>query len=645
MKLKRNQFAPKNRRWLSSIVGALLFVVLMVSTFTVLGTALDSQTDIVSISRAVADAGLKKQQEDFKINAFTDNGSPNALLSVDVENLGQNPLEIFSLIITEETDINDIYPSTVYDIPSDKSFITHGKTKNIVSSPTVITLALPTGLELNKVYSFKVISSLGAIKTDSILCDQTSCVPAVAGPGEGSLTSTVFLDGPNGINGQISTIVMFVSNTSDQPITDVKPAKGFTAPICDDMWTNDDSGQTETKVDPENITLCNVTPAAPPGPQIDLGPYASTLFKWDGVVNGDIGSTFTFCISVSGDDGTPPLVTSTETCDLLTMIDPNDCGGCGPGGTTIILIDDLLIRPEMFMVIPSPFGDTANNANYQGVWGVNVVNPTEKPMDISKLTIVAYPPGANNNDVVIDNSSCIIFGISPVSDWSCPRINTLLWQNQASPITIPAYSNQAFLAKVEPGSISANADIDALIVQANAFTTTGSFGKSSYQSTMFDPDESIVNVYLTSTDQSRTDIQSDRLGLTELVPEIFKITFADMDDENSTYIQSGAKLVINIPRKWTDVSITDDTNFVTDVVGPDDRVTIHSDESTQIIVETLSNLGQTTDAFTLEFTATPPENTNGIPTQLYIMYVLADGTTAGSNPIGPLNEIVLQVIP
>ena len=42
------------RRGLSSIVGALLFVVLMVSTFAVLGVALDSQTDIASTGRDVA---------------------------------------------------------------------------------------------------------------------------------------------------------------------------------------------------------------------------------------------------------------------------------------------------------------------------------------------------------------------------------------------------------------------------------------------------------------------------------------------------------------------------------------------------------------------------------------------------------------
>ena len=639
MNFKSSRFTPKKRRGLSSIVGALLFVVLMVSTFTVLGQALDSQTEIVSVSRAVADSGLKKQQEDFRINAFTDNGNPNALLSVDVENLGQNSLEIFSMIITEETDINGIYPSTVYDIPSDKSFIAPGKTNNIVSAPTVITLAVPTGLELTKVYTIKVISSLGNISTDSILCDQTSCMPAVAGPGDGSLTSTVFLDGPNGINGKISTFVMFVSNTSDLTITDVQPVFGWTAPICDDMWTNDDTGQTENKVDPETMTLCNVTPG--PVPQIDLGPYASVLFKWDMVVNGDIGSTFTLCNSVTGDDGTPPIITSALTCDMLTMIDPNDCGGCGPGGTTIILVDDLLIRPELFLTLPGPFGDSSS----QGIWGVNVVNPTTRDMQITKLTLVAYPPGANNNDKVFIDG-CPFTAITPTTNWSCPRENTLMWVNPTGPLTIPSHSSVAFAAKVEPGSIAGAEDLDAIIVQANAFTTSGSFGKAGYQSSMLGSTGTIANVFLTDTALSRTDIKTQKLAMTELIPQSFKVTLADMDDSNATYIKSGARLVINVPRDWTDVIITSSNNFVADGdPGPDDdRITAHADGSTQIVAVTASHLGQAADAYTIEFDATPPANADAAPEILYVMYVLADGLTDDDLPIGPLSEIVLQVL-
>jgi len=65
MKSKNCRFNPKKRRGLSSVIGALLFVVLMVATFSVLGIALNTQTDIVSTARDVSDIDLKKQQEDF----------------------------------------------------------------------------------------------------------------------------------------------------------------------------------------------------------------------------------------------------------------------------------------------------------------------------------------------------------------------------------------------------------------------------------------------------------------------------------------------------------------------------------------------------------------------------------------------------
>ena len=89
MKHKGYQFTTKNRRGLSTIVGGLIFVVLMVATFSVLGIALSTQTDIVTTSRDVADIDLKQQQEEFTMNAFTTGPNGTAVLSVNVDNLGR----------------------------------------------------------------------------------------------------------------------------------------------------------------------------------------------------------------------------------------------------------------------------------------------------------------------------------------------------------------------------------------------------------------------------------------------------------------------------------------------------------------------------------------------------------------------------
>jgi flagellin-like protein len=69
VKFKDYQFTPKNRRGLSSVVGALLFVVLMVSAFSMFGIALDNQGGMAKTAKIVANADLKKQQEDFTINS------------------------------------------------------------------------------------------------------------------------------------------------------------------------------------------------------------------------------------------------------------------------------------------------------------------------------------------------------------------------------------------------------------------------------------------------------------------------------------------------------------------------------------------------------------------------------------------------
>ncbi len=96
MNLKRSTLRPQNRRGLSSVVGALFFVILMIAGFSVLSLALDAQTDIVTTQRIVSDTEIKKQQEQFGVFASTDG---NDILSVSVDNEGQNPVEISSICI------------------------------------------------------------------------------------------------------------------------------------------------------------------------------------------------------------------------------------------------------------------------------------------------------------------------------------------------------------------------------------------------------------------------------------------------------------------------------------------------------------------------------------------------------------------
>ena len=58
------------------------------------------------------------------------------------------------------------------------------------------------------------------------------------------------------------------------------------------------------------------------------------------------------------------------------------------------------------MVVPSPFGDDAfRNGGNGAVLGCKLVNPTEVNMTVSKLTIVVYPPTANDNDAILEKDT------------------------------------------------------------------------------------------------------------------------------------------------------------------------------------------------------------------------------------------------
>jgi len=672
MKSKNFQSYPKKRRGLSSVVGALLFVVLMVATFSVLGIALNTQTDIVSTARDVSAKDLKKQQEEFGIGLST-NGTE--FLSIDVNNVGQNPVEIFTVVMTNVTDVG--FPTTIIEIPSDTSFIPPGDEDDIVSTLD-LKMKLAAAAGLTETYNFKVISSLGTIKTATLQCSFTECGSVSVG---GDLIIQLFADGPTGVNTKISTIIMFVTNTADFEYTAVQPTRGFTdttdppttcnapdlLPPFDPFWEVLTAGLPD--VFTEDVAPCDFDAFAP----VDLKPGQTTLFKWDATITGDIGTVFEFCNGVEGIDdlGDPQTFPiGGEACDELIIIDPNDCGGCGPGGeggATIILIDDLLIRPSLFLIIPSPFGipdqPSGNQVQYKGLWGVNVVNPTETPMSISKLTIAAYPPGSTPGAVPFKEGipACEIVDISPgdtfnelsgasnagtySGNWDCPLINVILWENQTNPITIEPRSNVEFLAKVKPGSISANDNLDAVIVQANVFTSSGSFGKVGYQTTMYDATTGpIPNVFLTDTEDSRDAPYSQRLGIHSNSTETFKVVFADMDDDDGTSIAAGAKFIINVPREWKFVTVTNSPGFLTPV-----SVVEHGDSSTQIIAITDSPIGGAgdPDAKTITFTTESPDVVENGVKRLYIMYILADGLTEGSNirSVGPLNEVVLQVLP
>jgi len=104
----------------------------MVAGFSVLSLALDAQTDIVTTQRMVSDIEIKKQQEQFGVLASADE---NNILNLNINNQGQNPVEISSIWITNKT-LPD-QPATRYTINYDDAFIPSSFTSNVLSTQTL----------------------------------------------------------------------------------------------------------------------------------------------------------------------------------------------------------------------------------------------------------------------------------------------------------------------------------------------------------------------------------------------------------------------------------------------------------------------------------------------------------------------------
>ncbi|WP_457760031.1 hypothetical protein [Candidatus Nitrosopumilus sp. bin_32a] len=579
------------------MVGALFFTVLMIAGFSVLSLALDAQTDIVTTQRAVSDIDIKKQQEHFGILVSTDE---NNFLSINVDNQGQNPVEISSIWIMNKT-LPD-QPVSRYTVNYDDAFIPSGFTSNILSTQTLEMIP--------DAYGIKVISTLGSIQTDNFVVGGS--------PSTNGLRAELITDPPDVIIGQNVTIAMIVTNTGDGVIQNVEP----------DPLSVSGTGSV--------IAFTSHRPVS-----VDLDRGESVMFSWDYRVTGDSGDDLNFSAIARGDFVDPDDVWTNVVSDTSILRLPTD------GGETttelIVLTQDLLARPEIFVILPVPFGES----NQQALWGVNVVNPIEKDLEVSKIVITATSTRYTGGDEIFtDNNgnACSAQHVDPTmgGTWSCPIANQLMWKDLDNPITVPGLSTVPFLARVEPGFIgSSGTFLETVPVSVTVYTTLGQFGKSGYGTSFHDGDAAIPNVYLTDVPGSiaNANIFSNATVSSGGVLKL-NATLADFDADISQYIKgTDSRLIINIPKGWTNPSIISAPGFTMDPIAS------FGDGSSQIVGTLNSDITGASDAQTIQFQITAPDVTS---TQLYVMYILADGvsTTGGVEEaaVGSLAEVVLKVL-
>ncbi len=558
----------------------------MTSGFTVYYVALDSQSQMLDTQQIIADYEVAKIREKFIVAASSDSGDNNRL-SLQVLNTGNNPIEIADVWIVNKTDAAE--PAAKYDVDYRDASIPVGHNGNILSNTPLYLIS--------DIYDIKVISSIGTIH--AVEYDVA---------GGSNILSAQMVAIPQDVRyGENVTVILMVTNTGEFDVKEVR--------------ANTEFGVIPNQCrDPPNLIF---------GGPSDLSPSQSTMFFWDCVLDPPLLNTITFTGNATGLlSGVP--VDSNDASDSVIIRDFTSAGG------ELVLEQELLNRPEIFMAIPSPFGDD----DEQGLWGVNVVNPTPFPMNVSKVTITVLPSRPQMQDKIINTGgSCNLTTVAPTPNfWSCPVINQLMWKNFATPISIPARSVYPFLVTAEPGTISGSGAImETLIVQTNVFTTLGQFGKTGYGTSMAEDDSVLANVFLSRVKDSvaLSDIYISDLALPAQVPVTFYATLADLAG-GIWEIEDKSRIIINVPRDWSAVSwVPDPADFtITDTTFLG---------QTQIVGKLkvdIENGGKS-----LEFTATPPCVEN--PT-MYVMYILADGQAEGGAvdmAIGPLAEVILQVVP
>ena len=587
------------RRGISTIVGAAIFLVLFASATSTFFIAMDSQRDTINTQRAISESIMDKTKEKFSI-AVSTNETDNNRLGIQVKNQGTNPVEIGNIWIVNKS---GSYPATKYLIDYKDSVIPPGYGSNILENTALF-------MQTDE-YDVKVVSTLGTIVKSELNVG-----------GNDNMRAELITIPPDVKVGQNVTLTMYVENIGNSRLLNVLPNGGY--PTISPAFTS-------------------VAPSVPS--PVNLDPGEGVFFTWKYVTTGTAGTTVNF----------DSYATATEQ-DMNFVLQSNVATSSiklqAPDLTDIIVLEqDLLAQPEIFMVIPSPMGTDPGS---KGLWGANIVNPTPAPMTVSRVTITLLSSRANNADLMLNPTSAVgakcdpvAVGITNTADWKCTVQNQLSWTNLASPIVIPPFSAAQFTAKVHPDRLfNSGVEIPALIVIGDVFTNLGEFSKAGYSTSFDDGGTSIVNVYLSDTQWSTlpADILTTFPDVTSNSQVTLYATLVDFDLDDHV-VESGSTFVVNVPKDWVI------ENPVTDIDGLGDfSITYNpwSDGSSQIVGTLLADYdgsghGVNNEGLSIKFTVRAPTVTNE---RMYVMYLLAEGELDSSDfTMSPLTEALLKVVP
>jgi len=615
------------KRGISTIVGGIIFLVLLTAGFSTFFVAMDVQSDTINAQRTISNSIIEKTQEKFSIGVATDDTNPWHELGIQVKNEGSNPIQISNIWIINKSQAG--LPAKSIPINSSDAYIPAGYSLSILETQrlTINPALIPGDDDL---YDIKVVSTIGTIKQTELSVG-----------GNNYLQAELFTIPPDVAHNENVTLALRVTNVGSTDVTGITP----NALLVDGAEITIPSPHPWVNGVPELVTPLLVP--------VDLKPSESTIFSWHTQLNaaGTFGDKMKFTNSASGiESSTGFAVSSNVASDKMTVRDPNGGGG---SGTEVIIKQELFGQPQIFMIFPNPAGIDLSVVPSRGLWGVMVANPTDQPMFVSKVVIAVVSPRANSDDKIFSDGCgsppydpVAITPFTVTADWSCPKSNQLVWRDIGDPIIVQPRSVHPFLVRIGSEVMNTgDSETGNFLVNAIVFTDLGQFGKAGYASTMQKKDIAIPNVFLSKVENQATSADTGNMmgNITRIpsgTPVVFNATLVDMSSDSTNEIEAGTKLIINVPKEWTFSHIAESTDFTMQPVQ------IYPDGSTQIVGVLDVGIDDPDDARIIKFYATAPAVTD---TKMYIMHILAHGTATGDDSkvydIGPLSEVVLQVCP
>jgi hypothetical protein len=577
----------RQRKALSTVVAAVFMIIIMAGSLGLTSWTLREQDRVTEEILLKTNEKLSRLNEELKISQV---GIANNKFNLTLTNQGGSATVVKAIYFVNET----ASPKQQYRY--DVNYVVDGRA--IVQN---VGQNLPFTTKNSTSYSIRVV-------TDSGLAASSEYVSGSLTP----LPMSLYVIPPTVTTGENVTILYAITNNS----TSSAPSLNLSPKITSSVSCA--AGQT-----------CTLTKIKSGPSSVTVYKGATSLVKEVYRVDGPPDTRMTFNASFTGakagnyviEKGTVIVVTLSQN-----------------------LVTGIATKPDMYLILPGPFG----NSGQQGLWGTVVVNPTASPMKVSRVLMTAFT-GSHTGATRLLAAGCAETPIVPNvgSEWSCPHDNQIMWRDLSNPETLQPGETKTFLVRVAPTSLPTGEEEPGATVAATVYTDTGVFTNTGYTVGMTQISQPLGNVYLTTTTDTSTSgalSNSNMLGHRNNIQpgsnQTFFVAMADLDTSASTHINAGARLIINVPPGFGNVTVASHANF-----NNFPTITTRADGITQIIAVRSGNTGDCSncsEAAVISFTAITPSPTTDTT---YLMFAFIDGVTNSSPAFsaGALAEIALQV--